>query len=150
MSKNSEILKDDEKQTEALENYIGFLGVIIALTMTIAWDFVKFTTNESVIFAAILYYFMCVTALGVIVLFYYFKTKGEISKAKFLEGLFFPLAGVPIILLAVIPLLGLGYPAFYALLLWLGLLAFYGVVWLFLARSRKKFFKSLKDSLKEQ
>ena len=39
---------DEKKRLEVLERFLGFLGVMIALAMTLAWDFINSSKFETI------------------------------------------------------------------------------------------------------
>ena len=96
---------DEEKHLEILERYFGFLGVIVALVMTITWDFIngsKFETISDNMRIQILFcYAVCLILLGLICLFYILLLKGIIKGAKRLGNLLMGLFLVVLILGAV-------------------------------------------------
>jgi len=109
MSEEPSKTKEEEIDKSELNNFFGFVGVIIALTMTIAWDFVNTTTNESYIFLAALYYLVCAIALTQICFYLYLRCVRKKDYAEaFLKTFFFPIFMVIPIVLSVIPILGIG------------------------------------------
>lgn len=67
-------IEKEERNIDVLERYLGFLGVVIALVLTIAWDFIsssKFETisKEDQIWSLV-FYSVCLIALCFIGYFY--------------------------------------------------------------------------------
>lgn len=100
--------KKREKRLEILERYNGFLGIIIALVLTITWDFVsssKFeTVPEDIRLAALFSYNMQLILLGTICVFYFLLFLGYDDIA---EGLGFCLMifFLFVLYLAILPLI---------------------------------------------
>jgi hypothetical protein len=101
--------KEEKKDKKELTDFFGFVGVIIALTMTIAWDYIKSGTNEIFIFFTTIYYFFCVISLLMIVLIFYSKYQGYTNFSKTLEEkITLPIVVLAPIFLGIIPVVGLG------------------------------------------
>ena len=80
MSNESNTLED---RLNLLEKYQVFLGVIVALVMQIIWDFL----NREILvglwrFVAIIFYFLCVSSLISVCIFYSLLYKGKKQKAE--------------------------------------------------------------------
>lgn len=139
-NKRDDSLEDKLEKGEILEDYIGYLAVIIALALTIAWDSLKATINWEEEFALnafnsfefLLAFFMLLNyasglfALGMVALYYRYKFNDEIEKAKNLASFFFRFAPY-VIILGFLPLINLGETA--AILL---ILIFVGIIPFFL------------------
>ncbi|MFX0087644.1 MAG: hypothetical protein ACFFAU_18485 [Candidatus Hodarchaeota archaeon] len=41
-------IEKKERNIDVLERYLGFLGVVIALVLTIAWDFISSSKFETI------------------------------------------------------------------------------------------------------
>ncbi len=103
-----EEFKSTEKRLKTLEGYLGFLGVILAISMAIAWDYItnwssgQFKYREVIKSAAILYYIYCVFILILVIGFYLarYEEKDDLAEkiASRLLNMF-----IFAILLAIIP-----------------------------------------------
>ena len=127
MSEDPSEKKEEERDKKELTEFFGYVGIIIALTMTIAWDYVKSETQEVSVFFTTLYYLLCVLALMQFGLIFYSKYIGFEDFAKVIEGtISLPLFVLVPIFLSILPIFGLGQtnPAIgIALAIWMILFA---------------------------
>lgn len=108
--KSVELIKgEEEEKEEILVDYLGFLGVIIALVMTIVWDSLKAQNPGSQIFIGLsVYYVTCLTILGLICIFYWAKYAQRLRIIEIIESNIFMPFALFAILAGVLPILSLG------------------------------------------
>lgn len=120
---------EEEHKSKVAEEFIGFLGVIIALVMTIAWEFLQSKPEEPlVILASVWYYLACLGALTSICLFYYFRFIDKEDWAKKIERLFFFPFSFFAIVLGILPIFGLGIEVVWSAFLFVIIVGLTGLV----------------------
>lgn len=72
-----------EESFKIVDQYLGFLGVIIALVMQFAWDVInKETTSESLRLLTEFHYAICLLLLWFILIYYTLRLKGSYKMAE--------------------------------------------------------------------
>jgi len=78
---------DEKKRLEVLERFLGFLGVMIALAMTLAWDFITSSKFETISkqdqVGTYVLYIICILDLCFVCLFYFWLYLGDNETAEF-------------------------------------------------------------------